>query len=305
MTVWLAVLIDLTVRDSVSSLAFVFYATPPVVVAVLAFVLTWIGRTVRGVPSDRVRLVVNRATALLGVICLVQWAADSFRVGPAGEHPAGTLKVMFWNVADGRFASWERIAEQACGFDADVLAFAEARGKKLKSREFWDANFPGYSALRLKAGMVLLIKGQAAEKAAGSLEDMGEFRLLSLEVRGSRFDILMADLTSNPLRSRSAALAKLYTVMQGQSTIPTLVVGDFNTPPTSVCFDDWRIEWTRAWDAAGNGYQPTWPQPLPILALDHVWGNKGIEFQHCRCGWSSCSDHRPVIVEVTVKDDGQ
>lgn len=297
---WLVVLIDWTIRDSVSSLAFVFYATPPVVLGLMAFLLAWIGLQPKGTRSAPIPLLVNRTTAILGAICLIQWAAVSFRLGASSERSPETLKVVFWNIGRGQFASWERIAEQARAFDADVLAFAEATDDRVQTPEFWETTIPGYSSHPLNGSMVVLVRGKAIERTVGLLKRMGRYCHLSLEVRGTQFDLLIADLESNPFRSREQPLKELFNLMRGQ-TVPTLVVGDFNTPPASIWFDDWRPEYKHAWETAGHGYQATWPQPLPVLALDHVWGNGGIAFQHCRCGWTRCSDHRPVIVDLTVK----
>ena len=165
-----------------------------------------------------------------------------------------------------------------------------------------ESSSPKESPLPLHGGMVLLVKGEATQQAAGQLAKAGRFRRVAVEVSGIHFDMILADIISDPLSPRGPPLGKLFEIMQAQGATPTLVVGDFNTPPTSVCFDGWRADWSRAWDVAGSGYQPTWPQPLPVLTLDHVWGNRGLTFHRCVCGWSSCSDHRPVIVELTLRE---
>jgi vancomycin resistance protein VanJ len=122
---------------------------------------------------------------------------------------------------------------------------------------------------------------------------------LSVTAGRQNFDIILADVPASMRLLRRKAITALYSRIKTQA-VPTLMIGDLNTPPSSVWFDEWRQNWTRAWDAAGSGYQSTWPQPLPVLALDHIWGNRGITFQRCRCGWSSCSDHRPVIAHIIV-----
>ena len=169
-------------------------------------------------------------------------------------------------------------------------------------REFWKSRLPGYSPLPLHGGTVLLVKDEATQQAAGQLAKAGRFRRVAVEVRGIHFDMILTDIISDPLSPRGPPLGKLFEIMQAQAATPTLVVGDFNTPPTSVCFDGWRADWSRAWDVAGSGYQATRPQPLPVLTLNHVWGNRGLTFHRCVCGWSSCSDHRPVMVELTIRE---
>lgn len=252
--------------------------------------------------TGRPRAAILLATAMLGCVCVGVWLFENFRWASVQHPPPNALKVVFWNVGRGQFASWDRIAEQLSRFDADVLALAEGNSDEVQTREFWQSRLPGYSPLPLHGEMVLLVKGNATHQAAGQLARAGRFRRVEVEVRGVRFDMILADIVSDPLSPRGPPPGMLFEIMQTQADTPTLVVGDFNTPPTSVCFDGWRADWSRAWDVVGSGYQATWHQPLPVLTLDHVWGNRGMTFHRCVCGCSSCSDHRPVIAELTVRE---
>lgn len=318
---WVVAAMDVTLRDRVPGLAAVFYATPPVVLGVLLLLMAGLGAgwpfsavLLKSQISDfkfqnigKPRAAILRAwtiaTAMLGVVCLGTWLFGNFRWAASREPPPDALKVVFWNVGRGEFASWDRIAEELSRFEADVLALAEANAGEVQTREFWQSRLPGYSPLPLRGGLVLLVKGEATQEAAGPLAKGGRFRRVAVTVRGVRFGMILADIISDPLQSRQPPLGKLFEIMQAQADTPTLVVGDFNTPPTSVWFEAWRADWSRAWDVAGRGYQATWPQPLPVLTLDHVWGNRGVTFHRCVCGWSSCSDHRPVVAEVTMREE--
>lgn len=313
---WVVAAMDVTLRDRVPGLAAVFYATPPIVLGVLLLLMAGMGGwppsavLLKSQLADfksqktgrpRTAILLTIATALLGCACVGVWGFENFRWHSARMTPPDALRVVFWNVGRGQFASWDRIAEQLSRFDADVLALVEANADEVQTREFWQSRLPGYSPLPLHSGMVLLVKGEATQQAAGQLARAGRYRRVAVKARGVHFEMIMADITSDPLSPRGPPLGKLFEIMQAQGTTPTLVVGDFNTPPSSVCFDGWRADWSRAWDVAGSGYQATWPQPLPVLTLDHVWGNRGLTIHRCECGWSSCSDHRPVIVELTVR----
>jgi endonuclease/exonuclease/phosphatase (EEP) superfamily protein YafD len=322
---WVVAAMDVALRDRVPGLAAVFYASPPIVLGVLLLVMAGLGwrwrswsksirvkqidvcessmsrRALAPVKPDAsaFRLICS-ATAILGCVCVGVWLFGNFRGPSARKTPPDALKIVFWNVGRGQFASWDQIAEELSRFEADVLALAEVNAEEVQTREFWQTRLPVYSPLPLHSGLVLLVKGEATQQAAGQLAKAGRFRRVAVTLRGVRFDMILADIISDPLQPRQPPLGKLFEIMQAQADTPTLVVGDFNTPPTSVCFDAWRADWSRAWDDAGSGYQATWPQPLPVLTLDHVWGNRGLTFHRCVCGWSSCSDHRPVIVELTV-----
>lgn len=301
--VWSCLLLNVTIRDSFPPLAFAYYATPPLVVAVFSLMLAWYGR--RNREASTLWLNCNRTTAALGILCMVYWGYSSFRMGTPPSKTAETVSLMFWNVGRGEVASWDRIADEVQLINADVVAMAEVTAPEAQAPEFWETRLPGYTAVAARENLMLLVKGQTRETAHGNLASRGYYRVFSTRVQNETFQVLLADLASNPFRSRNAPLKQLFELIQKQRAIPTVVVGDFNTPPTSVCFDEWRHDWTRAWDVSGAGYGPTWPQPLPLLAIDHIWGNRQIAFRHCRGRWSRCSDHRPVIVEFEVRSTSE
>lgn len=288
-----------TIRDRIHVLAVAYYGTPAVVIGTIALVAAAIGIRMKA-PHGSTTKTWNLALIVIGVCCFIEWSLIEFHQNP--NHVSDdAIKVVFWNIGRGHFASWERIANQVTQFDADVIALTEATSEEVQSQEFWKRHLPAYSAVPLREGMILLTKHSASKITEGSLAELGDYSHLSVMMDHRRFDIVFADVAASPFLPREKSIGAIYGLINCQRS-PTLVVGDFNTPPSSVWFDRWRSEWTRAWDAAGNGYQPTWPQPLPVLTLDHVWGNAGIRFQRCVGGWSSCSDHRPVIVHFTVED---
>jgi endonuclease/exonuclease/phosphatase family metal-dependent hydrolase len=102
------------------------------------------------------------------------------------------------------------------------------------------------------------------------------------------------DVASNPLRDRSPAFAMVEETMAPYVAGPLVVVGDFDTPRESVRFDSWRGPLVHAFEAAGSGWAPTWPVPLPVLALDHVWLSRSLTVRSCEHLWTTRSDHRPV-----------
>lgn len=294
-TCWLAAAVDWTVRDRWIWAAVVFYATPPSLLG--AFSLTLAGFGWKG---KQKRKFVGSAV-LLGVVLVGLWVLENFRPEISDGAPPNSIRVLFWNVGRGDFGSWEEISQQLSVFDADVIALAEATADEVQTADFWQSRLPEYQALPLGGGLLVLAKGQLGRRGAATLAGGGRFRRVAVKVRDVELDLILADIISSPLRSREPPLRKLAEVLAAQRDRPTLVVGDFNTPPNSVWFDDWRKEWTHAWDVSGEGYRATWPLPVPILTLDQVWGNREIEFHRCIGSWSSSSDHRAVVVDLSVE----
>jgi endonuclease/exonuclease/phosphatase family metal-dependent hydrolase len=86
---------------------------------------------------------------------------------------------------------------------------------------------------------------------------------------------------------------------------PTFLVGDFNLQPRSPLFSEITRRLpdahARAERTVGRG---TWPAPLPILALDHVFVDESVDVLEHRVAAGRraaiASDHRPVIVDVAL-----
>lgn len=296
---WLVALLDWTIRDRIPFLAACFYATPPLVLSGLAFLAVLIKPT-RVIPGSRFAWTVTPAALLLCGISLLHWYLVDFRAGSSPSPVPQAMRLVYWNIARGKFATWQQLADRIHQFDADIVAIAEATEDEVQTRDFWEPIFPGYSVLPLGDGLVVLVKGAVSPRPCDVLVKDGTIRHLALEVGGDPLDLILADLPSHPLVFRGPILDRLFQLMESLRDRPTLVVGDFNTPPTSVWFQSWRKDWRHAWEVVGHGYRPTWPLPAPVLALDHVWGNKLVTFHDCVGGWSRASDHRPLIVEFTV-----
>ncbi len=293
---WLATLIHLTIRDEFVATAVCYYATPPLALGLVMLILARLGSR-----WQRHRLV-NRGTVLIGWLWLAFWGVTDFRWERQHEPRTNTARLLFWNVGRSWFASWDRIAERVAQFDADIVALAEVTGSEQQTREYWLARLPGYFPLPLDGGLLVLVKGEVRLHDTWNLAGAGHSCLVNVTLKDTRFDLLVADLISNPLQPRQPPLRRLLEIARDHDHKPTVIVGDFNTPPTSSCFVAWRKAGLhRAWDDAGDGYQSTWPLPFPVLALDHVWGSQQVVFQRCTIAWSSCSDHRPVLVDISVQ----
>ena len=284
-----------TLRDRWCPISMWIYMSPPEVLSVvLAGSLGWAawrGESKPWLAAGCVMLVL-----LGGLVGVRDWRFHS----TFEKSPQTSIRVGFWNLNRGVWASWDRMACAARDFDADVLGFVEAVDELPQTSEFWQARFPNHQVLTLGGGFVVLVRGQVTREGAGVLRGGGRFRRLKAEVNGQRFTLVLADLPSDPWMSRERPLRHLSELLAAQTESPTLVVGDFNTPTFSVWFDELRSDWTNAFDFVGQGYCPTWPMPLPVLTLDQMWGNRHIQFHRAENHGSLLSDHRMVLAEFSV-----
>ena len=276
-----------TVQDRISWLDVAYYALPLPVLA--GFVLL---AGVLSVTLGRKRSSLTCFVGSAGLMLL--WMST----GTAWNRCAATrpdFKVLEWNTAHGH-TGWLGIAAAIRRQNADLVALVEA---DVQSPErFWKEQFPEYSVSAPGRGLVLLVKGDIQSIR---LQEFGEkSRLASAETSlgGKPMRVVLVDLEANPFAERKLLLDQVEAVATAPFIGPTLVLGDFNTPGDSVWFKGLRRDYSEAMEEAGMGLLATWPVPIPVLGLDHIWVSKDL-VPLCsgkRSGWRS--DHAQVWSEV-------
>jgi endonuclease/exonuclease/phosphatase (EEP) superfamily protein YafD len=277
--VLLSVILRATIRDAVPLLSTIFYALPPVVgaAALLGASGTWflLGRRK---PA---------AGVLAGVLLLGAWQVgiSAFRNVPA----PGDLKLLLWNVKDGS-RGWDRLGPEIAARDADLVLLVET-GARMPSAEVPGLAWVGSAQAKLSVG----VRGEVRETELVPLADGSRAFLARVVVRERPLTLLLVDLAADPLRSRREAFERLDALRARVK--PDLVAGDFNTPRDSALFDPWRRDLRHAFEAAGDGFDLTWPAPLPVLSIDHAWAGPRLLPRSCRHESSWSSDHRAVVAE--------
>ena len=109
----------------------------------------------------------------------------------------------------------------------------------------------------------------------------------------------MVDIESNLSSNRGPLIARVHEIATSLPS-PTIVLGDFNTPHTSVFFREFRQSFQHAFESSGSGLIPTWPALCPALALDHIWLSADVTPVRTRTLRTFRSDHALVIADVTL-----
>lgn len=289
----LAVLVQLTVRDSVFGPSFLFYIAPwPVLAAgaaAMAFFWRW-----------KKRRRPAAALALLAVAALAAWLQTSWQHHP---RPAarGALRVVHWNVSRPA-TGLPAIARWLRAQDADVITLAEGHSRRRSTLARWQAELPEYSAVELPGEMTCLVRGRILAREDRLLAAKSYCTLLHAEVRGHPLTILQTDIYGSPFRSRASAFTQLGTLALDHSAENLLVLGDFNTPRESALLAPLRAHLQQAFESAGHGLAETWPMPLPVLSLDQIWTSPSLHAVDCEHGHSLHSDHRAVIADFDFID---
>ena len=289
----LAVLVRLTVRDSLFGPSILFYIAPwPVIAAgagAAAFFWRW---KKRPLPAA--------AVVLLAVAALAAWLQSSWQRHP---RPAarGALRVVHWNVSRPALGL-PAIARWLRAQDADVITLAEGHSRSRSTLARWQAELPEYSAVELPGEMTCLVRGRILAREDRLLAAKSYCTLIHTEVRGHPLTILQTDIYGSPFRSRAPAFTHLGTLALDHSAENLIVLGDFNTPRESALLTPLRAHLQNAFESAGDGLAETWPMPLPVLSLDQIWTSPSLRTVYCEHGHSLHSDHRAVIADFVFAD---
>ena len=287
MLVLIGTVLRLTVRDQYDGLAIVYYATPW---PVLGFLSAALG--VAFVPRIRG---IGIAFLCAAVAFGITWASQSWiRQAQSSEH--ANCRLFLWNAEHPKRLLPE-VIETARRENADILGITETESTEPWDAQRWKEAFPGYSVRTLPGYMLFMTRLTVSSFEDGSLGDAGQYNVIRLLRGGREITVLFVEFDATPWKSRRPAFEAMDALLHENRGRELLVMGDFNTPRESAYFDPIRLQMVHAFEAGGNGMAETWPVPLPVLCVDHVWTTRGLPIARCVLGQSSLSDHRSMTVD--------
>lgn len=317
-----------TVRDRYGWSAPLFYATPPGV-SVLLLIYTLATAWRRWRPAARAGVVLA-TFVLLAFLLKTQLnfpsstyvASDTQSVALAGVRP---IRVMFWNVNRLRWGA-ETIFEAIREYDPDIIGIVEGTGEE-RPRKLWAERFPDYRAVAGGFGSVLLVRGTVSKvrlvrflgksgyvgvtvrpdgavalPARGDLDAAaagGEPADGAGEIAGRakpEMIVWLVDVDSDPFTPRGETLRQLSA--RSADEHPDVIMGDFNTPLDSVWFNSFRSRFRNAAVERHRGFLASWPNPLPLMMIDHVWIGRRFRTLAAELSSRWPTDHRMVTVEL-------
>lgn len=267
-----------------------------VVSAVLYYATPWLPRLLAGLLA----LAVFRhwglramAATCIGVSLLEGW--HSFRLDELPAAPAGAPVVSVWNAGralDRKPSAWPALA------GADVAAVIECGTFSDDEWRRFTAASPHHDWRRFDGSTMLGVRGRILSHEPLGVHDL--FRCHRVRValpEQGELTVVVADVRSQPWISRERALAA---ILRAAGDDPrALILGDFNTPPESVWFREWRNQgFSLANDGPRRGFRETWAYGLPLWTLDHVWVGRGWHTRRAGHSWHG-SDHARVEVVLS------
>lgn len=287
------IVVRLTVRDGYLWTGLIYYVTSPAAMCLLA-----LGGLLVAPSRARGR----RRLLLLCLPFVAVWTWRSQYVSRATlPLPATTSRLMLWNACEGQLG-WSRVEAVIREVKPDILALAEAETLKSRDASWFQQHYPGYQRLDLPRRLMLLSRYPIVRHRRLAWIKGGNYEAVEVNAGGQTVTILFCDFASDLLSHRRRYLEKLHEVLQTLKG-PVMFVGDLNTPVDSRYFAPIREQFHCAFETSGQGLHTTWPVPLPVIAIDHLWGNAGIAFARTQILWTTCSDHRPVIADFSFVAD--
>ena len=291
--------VRLTIKDGFLPLAPVFYALSVPTLVILGAAATLFAAMVLGLRLTLKRLAL---IAALATVAGLYAAVFLFQDATFDDRP----RLVLWNAANGA-AGWDGVADALDDNHPTLAVLIESGHGETEGGGdvFWRERFSDHFVARLGEGITVLSRGPIGRTATTELPGGGTAATIRTQVGGERVAVLAVDLPANPTTDRGPALRRVAELAaELAESRPTIVAGDFNTPPESVHFGALRrAGFNHAFERHGSGYAATWPVPAPVLHLDHVWLSPGFDVGEAWHGWTVHSDHRPVLVPARVSPE--
>jgi endonuclease/exonuclease/phosphatase family metal-dependent hydrolase len=289
----LALVLRLTVKDSFTPLAYVFYGTPLLVLTLLALFLV-VFCFFKG-QRERVSVAL-----FIMVFCFVNFYRAAWKDNePRAE---ASIKVLNWNVLRGR-RTWKLVFKEIRSKKADLMGFVEAGWADSEARSLWPKHFKDYYQTELEGGLIILSKHKIVEVLSKDGDEDLRHLAVAIEIDSVIHHLILIDLLHSPRNSREGAFNKIAALIDKFGDRPLILMGDLNTPPDSVYMNKLRNRnMKEVFEEAGQGWHISWSTLIPILAIDQMWINDKLKAHTARLDWTTISDHFPLTATIQTVD---
>jgi vancomycin resistance protein VanJ len=293
---------------------------------VLGIVALYLPPWIWGLPALLLLLPVLRYTPRkLGLLVMsLLWVAGPlmgfcWHTPNSASPAASTLRIMTYNVKWGK-RNPQAIAETIRRFHPDVLVMQDSAG--ILSSPVQEA-LNGYYTKTLYQCSVASRYPILNARSLALAPDDPNYHSMQFQIRFDRrlvtiysvhllsprwalLDLLKGntDILREGAQHRLAQANGILKLLHPQE--PTIVAGDFNSPPTSlVCrMLEQEGHLQDAFAQAGRGYGYTYGQyllpPFPFLRIDHIFTGPQWQIHNCQTGDGIGSDHCPVVADLTL-----
>lgn len=243
--------------------------------------------------------------ALLNLFLLVPYYLGR-RESTSSEKPH---RVLLANILK-RNQSYERVRGLIRSHDPDFVALIEVSQTWMHELECLRSEYPfSKSAPRTDDyGLALFSRHPIKQAEIQYFGDTDRPTIVAqLDLAGK--SILLVIPHPSPPKSQHDAILRNRQLSEIAKYIanhngPKFLIGDLNITPWSPYFRDLLDQGRLLESRKGFGLQPTWPTTIPVLyiPIDHILVSPEIQVHNHQLGPRIGSDHRPVIVDFSVRE---
>lgn len=288
----------------------------------MATILTYLPQWPWALPLPFLLVAALYRRNLTGVLCCIAAAAviifplNNCNLPLRRPSAHANLRVMTFNIHGGK-QGVKRVAATILAAKPDVVCLEEALAEE-------GSNDP-VPALRLaltgyafaRAGGVVIASRLPIGAIAARRYSDGRIWRKALDVRvdarGTVVRVLAVHFVTGRLRLRGSIpsiwldsggtrIAQADDVLKWvrETDLPTVVAGDFNTPPRGLAYGRLRTGLRSAFEDGGVGFGWTYPASRPMLRIDHIFTANGLLRVAAKVGPAGSSDHRPLICDLQL-----
>lgn len=218
---------------------------------------------------------------------------------PPAQRPPGSIRVLHWNTAHGVLGV-ERIVRTMVADRPDIVLISEPPRPDMISDI-------AYHALDMEfifsdAGMSLASHYPIKYLGTIDLPASAGWHAL-VETDSGPVEFAAIDIVSRPELYRQPIMNKLAAWIDARTNnIPLVVMGDFNTPHDAASMRPVRNQLQFAYSLGGRGWPYTWPVPLPVYNIDHMWVSHDITVHDYNLKVARYSDHKRQLADISFPD---
>ncbi len=269
------VIFQAVIRDRIALLGFIFYALPRPILLVIGAVATaafFIRR------KNKAAGIMMAAVFALGL----WWLATCCTIGPGAITEKPEVRVAFWNTMHNR-ADFKEMLQTISNTGADIIGLVESP----YDPKGWRDELPDHETIG-NDSMKLFVRGKILNFEEREVLDVIRIFRYSVRISAGTFQVFLVDINANPFHDRSRAFAELEEMLAAYRGVPTIVMGDFNTPMESVHY---RTLAEYLSPVRPAGFRETWPTIAPVLSLDQIWTSRDLTTLYTRKVYTMSSDH--------------
>lgn len=267
------------------------------------------------------RRFISSGISLLSIIIVILFFMQ-LKINAANftKTDSNDIKIVTYNIRAGTFGA-KKVADFLKSTDADLIFLQEARqttrGDKPDPVPVIIRELDNWNYIRGGSGDELMILSRFPFTGYGE-KKLGNFRKCltgTVNIAGKETKVINVHF-STAKKGGSLLMSGIYFPEYLQHTAdvrkeqtdaleeilrdgkPTIMAGDFNTPPGSKIHKSFKKHLTDCFNKKGSGFGLTFSSWKPDWRIDYIYVSRDFDVKNCRVIKSKTSDHLPVEAVV-------